>query len=179
MSGLVAGVVLATVVVAWVLYPLFAGQKAPLERGDEELTEAQHRKRMALFALRDVEYDYHAGKLDEEDYRKMKRRVSSEALAALDEEEKEWAAREGRRAAEATESGSASGANDADARARKIEEEIAALRASLREGSVCRECGHPNPRGYRFCSECGGALPRSASASDEDGSAGERPAGEG
>lgn len=173
------GVVLATAVVAWVLHPLVAGQEAPLERGDDELTEAQHRKRMALFALRDVEYDYHAGKLDEEDYRKMKRQVSSEALAALDEEEKEWAAREGRRAVEAPGSGSASGADAADARAREIEEEIAALRVSLREGSVCRECGHPNPRAYRFCSECGGALPRSASASGGDESAGERPAGEG
>jgi hypothetical protein len=57
----------------------------------EELTDVQHRKRMALLALRDVEYDFHAGKLDEVDYRALKAQVSAEALAALDDEAREAA----------------------------------------------------------------------------------------
>lgn len=147
MSALVVGMVMATAVVAWILHPVVSGRSAPMGRDDEELTEAQHRKRTALYALRDVEYDYHAGKLDEADYQAMKREISAEALAALDAEEWEWAQREGRRAAVADEEDD------------QVEAEIAQLRASLREGAICRECGHPNRPGSRFCSECGGAFP--------------------
>jgi cytochrome c-type biogenesis protein CcmI len=153
-SALVLGMIVATAVVAWILHPVISGQSAPMGRDDEELTEAQHRKRTALYALRDVEYDYHAGKLDEADYRAMKREVSAEALAALDAEEHEWARREGRKAAPGP-----NPAADADATLDPVEAEIAQLRASLREGTICRECGHPNRPGSRFCSECGGAFP--------------------
>jgi cytochrome c-type biogenesis protein CcmI len=157
--GFFLGIVLATLVVFWVLYPVVAGQEAPMERDDEELTEAQHRKRVALFALRDVEYDYHAGKLDEEDYLKMKREISSEALEALDAEEAEWAEREGRKAALAAARGAeGSEADEVGGRDSGVEDEIQALRDSLREGVVCRECGQPSPRGSRFCGECGSAL---------------------
>lgn len=157
--GFFLGIVLATLVVFWVLYPVVAGQEAPMERDDDELTEAQHRKRVALFALRDVEYDYHAGKLDEGDYLKMKREISSEALEALDAEEAEWAEREGRKAAraEARKAGG-SGAGEGRDQGSGVEAEIQALRSSLREGVVCRECGQPSPRGSRFCGECGSAL---------------------
>jgi len=157
--GFFLGIVLATLVVFWVLYPVVAGKEAPMERDDEELTEAQHRKRVALFALRDVEYDYHAGKLDEEDYLKMKREISSEALEALDAEEAEWAEREGRKAALAAARELADpDAGDVEDRDSGVEDEIQALRDSLREGVVCRECGQPSPRGSRFCGECGSAL---------------------
>ncbi len=162
--GLALGIVLATAVVFWILHPVVAGLEAPMERDDEELTEAQHRKRVALLALRDVEYDFHAGKLGEEDYRSMKREISGEALDALDAEAQEWAVREGRRAAQA-----ATGQGGPDRAA--VEAEIEALRDRLREGAVCRECGHPNPRGSRFCGECGGALPEMGIGSAEADSA--------
>jgi ribosomal protein L40E len=160
-TALVWGVLLAAAVVFWILHPVIAGVHAPMERDDEELTEAQHRKRMALYALRDVEYDYHAGKLDERDYRRMKREISSEALAALHDEAREWAVREGRKAAEADRARTG-GRAGADRPSEAVEAEIAALRAALREGAVCRECGTPNPPGSRFCGECGSALPVSS-----------------
>ncbi|TVR64475.1 MAG: c-type cytochrome biogenesis protein CcmI [Gemmatimonadales bacterium] len=154
----IVGIVLATLVVFWVLFPLVSGRSAPMERDEEELTEAQHRKRIALFALRDVEYDFHAGKLDEDDYRKMKREIASEALEALAEEEQEWAARQGRRAAEAERKAGSNGRVSASVGDSAVEEEIRALRSSLKGGIICRECGHPNPAGSRFCSACGSAL---------------------
>jgi hypothetical protein len=131
-------VLLTVVAVALIFQPLLTGASALLGSSGEDLTDAQHRKRMALLALRDVEYDFHAGKLDETDYRALKAQASAEALSALDEE--------ARGAAEA-------GRPD-------VEAEIAALRATLREGAVCPHCAHPNPRGSRFCRECGAALAR-------------------
>jgi len=152
MSVLVPAVLLALAVVVFVLYPVVFGQSAPMDREDDELTEAQHRKKIALLALRDVEYDYLAGKLDEPDYRKLKQEIASEALEAIDTEEAEWVARDALARAEGrpSESAEVSAA---------LEAEIAALRASIREGIVCSQCGHPNASGSRFCADCGSALP--------------------
>jgi cytochrome c-type biogenesis protein CcmI len=140
-------VLLTLAAVGAILHPLLTGTAAPLEATDEELTDVQHRKRMALLALRDVEYDFHAGKLDEDDYRALKAQVSAEALAALDEEAREVAVAGG-------------GGRGAAA----VEAEIAALRASIRQGVICTQCGHPNPRGSRFCAECGAAVAAEGSA---------------
>ncbi len=146
MSALIPGVLLALAAVFFVLYPIISGREASMEWDEGELTEAQHRRNVALLALRDVEYDFHAGKLDEVDYRRMKREISSEALQAIDEEEAEWADRQ-------------TGTGTDAAPPADLEAEIAALRASIREGTVCPQCGHPNPRGSRFCGDCGSALP--------------------
>jgi cytochrome c-type biogenesis protein CcmI len=148
MSALVPAIVLAVAAVFFVLYPVLSGREAPMEREESELTEAQHRKNIALLALRDIEYDYHAGKLDDADYKSLRQQISSEALDALDAEETERLGR----------SRASQGAGTASEQA-DIEAEIAALRASIREGTVCTHCGHPNPRGSRYCADCGAALP--------------------
>jgi cytochrome c-type biogenesis protein CcmI len=150
MSVLIPAVLLAIAVVFFVLFPVVMGESAPMDRDESELTETQHRKRIALLALRDVEYDFHAGKLDEADYQRLKGDIAAEALQALDSEEREWAERESARAT----SGAVPSGPD------PIEEEIAALRASIREGMICPHCSHPNPRGSRFCGDCGSALPQ-------------------
>lgn len=153
MNVVIPAIFLALAAVFFVLYPILAGREASLDQDDQELTDAQHRKNQALMALRDVEYDFHAGKLDREDYLGLKREISAEALQAIDEEEAEWLAREA-----AKEFGGAPGVPD------DVEAEIAALRTSIREGVVCPQCAHPNPRGSKFCGDCGSALPTTTGA---------------
>ena len=126
-------------VVLFILQPVVKGLHASLEREDDELTETEARKRVALLALRDVEYDFLAGKLDQDDYRSMKGQLTAEALAALEADE---AAR-----------GAGSATTDAD-----LEAEIARVRAGLRSGVVCADCAFANDKGSRFCSACGHAL---------------------
>jgi hypothetical protein len=134
------GVALITAaVLIFILQPVVKGLHASLERDDDELTETEARKRVALLALRDVEYDFLAGKLDEEDYRSLKSELTAEALAALEADE---AARSGK-------------GHPADS---SIEAEIARIRAGLRDGLVCDECSFSNDQGSRFCSSCGHAL---------------------
>ena len=130
---LAGALIIVGVVVAFILTPLVQGRRAPLEREDDELTDAQAARRVALLALRDVEYDYHTGKLDETDYRAMKRQLSAEALAAMKALEED-------------------GAQEA------LEAEIAEMRQGLRAGQVCETCGYRNPEGSRFCGACGSAL---------------------
>jgi hypothetical protein len=128
-------------VLLFIMQPVVKGLHASLERDDRELTETEARKRVALLALRDVEYDFLAGKLDQEDYRTLKSQLTAEALAALEADE---AAR-----------GAASAGGDADA---AIEAEIARVRAGLKSGVVCSECAFTNEQGSRFCSSCGHPL---------------------
>ena len=129
----------AAAVVLFILQPVVKGIHASLEREDDELTETEARKRVALLALRDVEYDFLAGKLDEEDYRSLKSDLTAEALAALEADE---ASR-----------GSAIPTGDED-----LEAEIARLRQGLRSGGVCAHCDFSNEEGSRFCSACGKPL---------------------
>lgn len=134
------GVALVTAaVVLFILQPVVKGLHASLERDDDELTETEARKRVALLALRDVEYDFLAGKLDDDDYRSLKGELTAEALAALE-------------ADEVARNGSSGGGDEA------LEAEISRIRDGLRTGFACPECTYSNPEGSRFCSACGQAL---------------------
>ncbi len=134
------GVALVTAaVVLFLLQPVVKGIHASLEREDDELTDAEARKRVALLALRDVEYDFLAGKLDEADYRSLKSELTAEALAALE-------------ADEAARDGTAPEAED------DLEDEITRIREALRRGLACPKCAYSNEKGSRFCSACGHAL---------------------
>jgi cytochrome c-type biogenesis protein CcmH/NrfG len=132
----------AAAVVLFLVQPVAKGIHASLEREDDEMTDTEARKRVALLALRDVEYDFLAGKLDEEDYRSLKSELTAEALAALE-------------ADDAAKAGTPEGRGVGDAR---LEEEIAAIRHGLRAGSACPRCSYANAPGSRFCSACGSPL---------------------
>jgi hypothetical protein len=145
--GLFLGAALVSAaVILFIVQPVAKGLHASLEREEDELTETEARKRVALLALRDVEYDYLAGKLDENDYRSLKGELTAEALAALEADEK-------------ARSGEASGVD-----ASSLEAEIAQARLGLREGSFCPECGFANEPGSRFCASCGHALQAAAAS---------------
>lgn len=139
--ALLAGLLVVLAVVLFIVQPLLTGEEAPLFRHADELTDAQARKRVALMALRDVEYDFATGKLDATDYQDLKGELAAEALAAIDEEE-------------ASEGSSARVQADRDA----VESEIAAFRAAMRNGFLCDACGNANPASSRFCGSCGRAL---------------------
>ena len=139
----IGAVLLAAGVFLFLILPIFKGQSASLERFEGELTDAEARKRAALRALRDVDYDYHTGKLDDTDYRELKNVLAHDALVAM-----------GR--VEAESGGGATAV--APVSDEELEAEIARVREGLRSGSVCGACGHPNTDDSRFCAMCGGAL---------------------
>ena len=150
MAMIIGAALLTGGVILYILLPVIQGQRASLERSDDELTESEAKKRVSLLALRDVEYDFATGKLDETDYRELKGEISREALAALREVEAESRDRLGD-----TKRPAAEGAGD-------IEADIAAVRAGLRMGTTCHTCGHPNADGSRFCAGCGAQLAATA-----------------
>ena len=138
MTLFIGASLVALAVVLFIVQPVVKGLHASLEREEFELTDTEARKRVALLALRDVEYDYLADKLDEQDYRSLKAELTAEALAALEADEQAQGVR---------------GAGEDG-----LEAEIAQIRAGLGQGCVCDACGFSNEVGSRFCSACGQAV---------------------
>ena len=155
MTLVVGAVLLTAAVVFFVLQPILGGRSAPMEKGEEELSEAEARRRVTLLALRDVEYDRATGKLDEADYRSLRTELSQEALAALRAEEAERLP--------------GPGAAVAAPGPEVLESEIRRVRQGLRSGLTCLGCGHLNVTGSRFCASCG--TPLSATPHRENGQA--------
>jgi hypothetical protein len=155
MTLLLGAALFGTAIILYVLQPLLTGRRAPMSRGEDEMSDTEARRRVTLLALRDVEYDRVTGKLDEHDYRELHRELSAEALAALAAEREERKAEE--IAADAALAGAATGTID-------LEAEIRRVRQGLRAGTTCGLCGHVNPRESRFCSSCGSRLTTSSGA---------------
>lgn len=84
MTLLVLGVALALAAGAWVISPILSRRAALLaDVAPGAVLDAEARKRVALASLKEVEYDFAAGKLDEPDYRAMRDRLSAEAVRAI------------------------------------------------------------------------------------------------
>ena len=136
MVAIVGAVLLATGVVIAVLEPIFAGRSAPLYDEDSAAAEAKVRRRAALVALRELEYDRATGKLGSADYEALRAELAHNALAHL---------------------APAGGEGEADEDA-ELEAEIAEMRRALEAGLQCGACEHVNRFRARYCGECGGAL---------------------
>jgi len=81
---LIASLLLALLAAAFVIRPLAARREALLlDVAPGALLDAEARRRVALTSLRELDYDYLGGKLDDADYRAQKERLSLEALAAM------------------------------------------------------------------------------------------------
>ena len=84
MTLLIAAGLLALLAAGWVVYPILFRRWGLLgDAVSADIVDRESRKRVALAALKDVEYDHAAGKLDEADYRDVRGRLELEALTAV------------------------------------------------------------------------------------------------
>jgi hypothetical protein len=84
MTVFLLGLVIATAASLWVVQPILARRAALLaEAAPGAVQDADARARVAVAAVKELEYEYIAGNLDAEDYRMLKRRLSAEAVQAL------------------------------------------------------------------------------------------------
>lgn len=131
MTLLLVSALLATLVAGLVVRPVVARRTAILaDAAPGSLLDAEARRRSTLAALKDLEYDYLGGKLDQADYLAQRDRLSYEALAAI-------------RAAEAAQ---------ADAGVGVVDGIVAAGER------ITHACGFVNPPASRFCAGCGKRL---------------------
>jgi hypothetical protein len=89
-SLFLGAVVLAVLASVFVVYPLVTGRWGMLgDRVSGATLDREAKKRVALAALKDVEYDRVAGKLDDTDYQDLRSRLEMEALDAIQAIEQE------------------------------------------------------------------------------------------
>jgi len=82
--GLIVAALLGLSGLLIVIYPLLGlDAAARLRRAERELDAPNDGERAAKDALRDVEFDYRLGNLDERDYRDLREQYERRALAAL------------------------------------------------------------------------------------------------
>lgn len=92
MTLLFAAIVVALIAAGAVIYPIAFGRWGLL--GDPtpgRILEREARKKAALAALKEAQYDHAAGKLDEADYAAMRSQLEREALTAIHAVEQEEA----------------------------------------------------------------------------------------
>lgn len=84
MTLLILAVVVAIIAAGTVIYPIVYGRWGlPGNVVPGSVVDRETRKRVALAALREVEYDHAAGKLDDSDYAAMRSQLEMEALTAV------------------------------------------------------------------------------------------------
>jgi hypothetical protein len=140
-------ILVSTGIILFVLMPVLRGDWAAMGRSDDEVTEVDARKQAALRGLRDAEYDFRSGKIDQADYQVIKSDLARQALAAMEEEGT---------GSDAADEGTPPASPDAEGD--RVEAEIARVRKGMAEGRTCPECGHLNVKKSRFCTGCGGRL---------------------
>jgi hypothetical protein len=134
--------ILSSAILGAICLPLFRKEET-LESAIMDETEwdlLQRKKEVVLGNIQDLDFEYKCGKLSEEDYRKIRGEMSTEAAQVFQQ-------------IETIESEA-----DLDALIRR---EISA-RKGRSKGSApaltCPSCGVPNPATNKFCAECGAKL---------------------
>ncbi len=82
-------------------------------------------------SLRDLEFDYQTEKVNEEDYKRLRTKLLSEAAVAIETERQEEA---------------------------RFEELVRSYRADKSGSQICLHCGGPIQAGDEYCSSCGSYL---------------------
>jgi hypothetical protein len=82
-TALLIALVLSLAALAFVVWPLFKRGPAPVMVDDDRLTELLGRKDAVMMAIKELEFDYHVGKLSEEDYQLYDQRLRRQAVGLL------------------------------------------------------------------------------------------------
>ncbi len=126
---------LLTVVLFIVAYPLFAARtvaNAGAVITESGYTDLLYRKESLYIAIKDLDFDYKTGKIDDDDYKAMKAGLESDALELLgriDNYEKQPSP--------------------------EISSGSSAASRKKRNTIFCHECGASIQKSHKFCSECG------------------------
>lgn len=161
---------IAAAALVYVIAPLRKPATPLPSEDDDHLADLLARKETVLLAIKETEFDYHTGKLSEEDYQRYEHRLRRQAIGLIQQIEKI--------------------APESDSLNTQLEQEIARMRKVRTNGAApqpthappasaaspatspapaaapvrfCHECGAAVSEGDKFCSQCG-TLVRQATA---------------
>lgn len=177
MIELVIALLISSVAILAVAWPLLKKGPTPVLVEDDRLVELLHRKDQVMTSIKDLEFDYRVGKLSEEDYQLYDQRLRRQAVGLLQQIEKvapeaarldaslEEAILRQRKVAPAAESAApmsiATSQSSTAAMAANTQHAAATVQPN---GNVrfCTNCGNQIAPHHKFCSNCGAAVERSS-----------------
>ncbi len=174
--ALLIALVLSLAALAYVVWPLLKPGPAPVLVEDDRLTELLGRKDAVMLAIKELEFDYHVGKLSEEDYQLYDGRLRRQAVGLLQQIEQvaplsaqmdatleaEIARR--RRVAEPAAIAGQAVRQPAAVAVAAGSARVAAPAGAPAGGPVngngarprfCTTCGNPVEANHKFCANCG------------------------
>jgi len=141
---LVVGLMIAVGAAAFVAMPLLSPESAASPSLPVDVTPLADLKRRRLVVyenLKDLEFEYQAGKIASQDYQSLRQNYLGEAATLM------------------VASQEAEQVKETDA---FLEREVAARRASRKapppQDYICPHCGFENPVPVKFCGECGAKI---------------------
>lgn len=83
MFGLLIALLLSGLAIAVVVWPLLKKGPASVLVEDDRLAELLHRKEQVLASIKELEFDYRVGKLNEADYQQYDQRLRRQAIGLM------------------------------------------------------------------------------------------------
>lgn len=179
-------VIIAVAAVAAVVWPLLKPGPAPVMVEDDRVSDLVQRKDATLQAIKDLEFDYHVGKLSADDFQKYDQRLRRQAMALMQQidqvapESTQFDAaieaqisqrRKVRETAPAvTVVTAAAGAPTAVAGSKKQAAAPPPAQAPVQPAPAaqssrfCTNCGSPLEPQHKFCANCGAPVAAAAAA---------------
>jgi rRNA maturation endonuclease Nob1 len=131
---------LGAVVVAFVLYPVFAS-KAPepigLDATQSELRDLEEKKTQILSNIKDLDFEKASGKLTDADYESSRNDYMAQVSAMI------------------TRMGELAPQQQQERKKRGSAASKRTAAESKAETIACASCGEANPKGSKFCLDCG------------------------
>lgn len=163
--ALVFVTIIAVTAIAYVVMPLFQPSTPLRAEEDDQLAELIERKDEALRSIKEVEFDYHTGKLSEEDFERDDQRLRRQAVGLIRQIEVrspdlteldaslESTIESRRQVADPV-------AGNGTAPAPAVSPAVAPIAASLAAGDAvfCHKCGAKARPDDKFCAKCGTEL---------------------
>jgi NADH pyrophosphatase NudC (nudix superfamily) len=143
-----AALMIVIAVALFVAAPLSAGFSRRQREAESELDRLRHDEGLAIQGLRELEFDFQMGKLDETDYRELRQQLEMRALAAMKAIERLGAAPR-------------TPALTLKSRRSKplaFAATAAATHAAEQRANFCPQCGTRAGAGHNFCAGCGASL---------------------
>ena len=150
--SLMIAVAISAAAIYFSVAPLLKPGRAAMILDDDKLTALLERKDATLKAIKDLEFDYRVGKIDDEDYQRLDQHLRRQAIGLIQQVEKV-----------APVSSAVDDQLEAViARMRKVQTGVPAPAPTGANGHghkaaarFCTNCGQPLEAGHKFCAHCG------------------------
>ncbi|MCB9115389.1 MAG: zinc ribbon domain-containing protein [Caldilinea sp.] len=177
-TGILIALLLSVVAIVAVVWPLLKKGPTPVLVEDDRLTELLLRKEQVLVQIKELEFDYRVGKLDEEDYQRFDERLRRQAVGLIQQIEQvapesagldatlesEIQKRRMVKPEESTPAPAVDAGIEAEIASRRRVAAATPVQPAAANGAAedaprfCTECGSRVAAQHKFCASCGAPL---------------------